>query len=287
MTLAFIKAALSDDRFKLVGVVTDIKQGQNDDFVDLKYFCKKKKINLLKIEDINSEKVHNWILLKKPDYIFCMGYSKIIKNPLIKSFKNKIVGFHPTLLPQNRGKHPIIWSIILGLKHIGSTFFMITEKIDSGNIIHQKTIKILKSDTAKTLYDKITFVACLQLKKIYKNLKTKDFLNKKQIIKKGNLWRKRNFKDGLIDWRMSNIQIHDLIRALTKPYCGAVFLHKNKYYKVYSSEIVKNRTKKYQNIEYGKIVKVFNKEIVVKCGNGLIKLKNIKPNLFVTKGKYL
>ena len=60
------------------------------------------------------------------------------------------------MLPNNRGKHPIIWSIVLGLKSSGSTFFIMSKKIDYGKIIDQKKIKILKNDDAKKLYDKIT-----------------------------------------------------------------------------------------------------------------------------------
>ena len=41
-----------------------------------------------------------------------------------------------------------------------------------------------------------------------------------------NIWRKRGLKDGIIDWRMSSIGIYNLVRALTKPYIGAIFYYK-------------------------------------------------------------
>jgi methionyl-tRNA formyltransferase len=45
--------------------------------------------------------------------------------------------------------------------------------------------------------------------------------------------------------------------------------------------------KKYKNYEYGKIIKVSKNFIIVKCGIGLIKLKNIVPKLTAKKGDYL
>ena len=84
-----------------------------------------------KIKNINSKSTFNWIKTKKPDYIFCFGYSSIIKKPLITEFKNKIIGFHPTLLPNNRGKHPIIWSIILGLKKMSASQIMLCNRTKS------------------------------------------------------------------------------------------------------------------------------------------------------------
>lgn len=287
MSLAFLKAIYFNKDFKLVGVLTDIEKKENDDFVNLGFFCKKKKINFLKIKDINSRLTLNWIKSKKPDYIFCFGYSDIIKKPLITEFKNKIVGFHPTLLPNNRGKHPIIWSIILGLKFSGSTFFIMSKKIDYGEIIDQRKIKILENDDANKLYNKITKIACAQIPILFNKLNNKKFFYKNKKIKKGNIWRRRTFLDGIIDWRMSNIQINNLIKALTKPYCGASFFNNKKIYKVFRSEIIADNNKKYENLEYGKIINVSRNFIIVKCGSGLIKLKNIVPKISVKKGEYL
>ena len=42
----------------------------------------------------------------------------------------------------------------------------------------------------------------------------------------GNVWRKRNFKDGLIDWRMSADHILNLIKALSFPYPNAHMIYK-------------------------------------------------------------
>lgn len=287
MSLAFLKTIHSNKNFKLVGVLTDIKKEENDDFVDLGIFCKKKNINILKIKDINSKSTFNWIKKKDPDYIFCFGYSNIIKNPLITEYKNKIIGFHPTLLPNNRGKHPIIWSIVLRLKSSGSTFFIMSKKIDYGKIIDQKKIKILENDDAKKLYAKITKKACSQVPILFNKLSKKNIYYKNKKIKKGNIWRKRTFLDGIIDWRMSNIQINYLVKALTKPYCGAAFFKNKKIYKVFKSEVVTDFKKKYKNHEYGKIIKVSTNFIIVKCGSGLIKLKNIIPKLSAKKGDYL
>ena len=78
------------------------------------------------------------------------------------------------MLPNNRGKHPIIWSIVLGLKLTGSTFFIMSKKIDYGKIIDQKKIKILKNDDAKKLYNKITKKACTQVPIIFNKLSKKN-----------------------------------------------------------------------------------------------------------------
>ena len=63
--------------------------------------------------------------------------------------------FSPGLTPQNRGRHPIIWTLALGLCETGSTFFFMDEGADSGDILSQKKITILPEDNAGSLYQKL------------------------------------------------------------------------------------------------------------------------------------
>ena len=93
-----------------------------------------------------------------------MGLSKLINRELLEIPKLGVVGYHPTLLPKNRGRHPLIWALVLGLTQTGSTFFFMDEGADSGPIISQEKVKITKKDTANTLYKKIEITASKQLK---------------------------------------------------------------------------------------------------------------------------
>ena len=87
---------------------------------------------------------------------------------------------------------------------------------------------------------------------------------------------KRSFNDGIIDWRMSSISIYNLIRALSKPYCGASFIYKNQEIKVWEAKIYNNFS---SNDEPGKIIDITSKYIVVKTANGAIKLTNFEPRI--------
>ena len=105
-------------------------------------------------------------------------------------------------------------------------------------------------------------------------LKNGTFRKVKQSITKSNFWRKRSFNDGIIDWRMSSIAIYNLIRALSKPYCGASFIYKDQSIKVWEAKIHNQFS---INDEPGKIIAITNQNIVVKTADGAIKLKRIEP----------
>ena len=283
MSYAILRQILKDKKFYVVGIITDKKKEINSDFIDISKI--NKKIPTLKVNNINNLSVFKWIKKLNPDYIFCFGYSKLIKDPILTSYKNKIIGFHPTLLPENKGRHPIIWSIALGISYLASTFFLINKKPDSGRVILQKKINILQKDNATTIYQKISKIAKKQFVQLHKVLNDKKFIKKKKFVKKNNFWRKRSHKDGIIDWRMSAIQIDRLIKALTNPYAGASFIRKNKEYKVYSSKILKLKNINFN--EPGKVLKVNKNFIVVKTGDYAIKLTNIQPKLKLKINEYL
>jgi methionyl-tRNA formyltransferase len=75
-----------------------------------------------------------------------------------------VVGFHPAALPENRGRHPLIWALVLGLEETASTFFFMDEGADSGDLLSQRRISIEPADDAGSLYARITEVAMCQIR---------------------------------------------------------------------------------------------------------------------------
>lgn len=94
----------------------------NSDFADLTPLCKKNNILFKHVDDVNSEDSISWIKQLQPDIIFCFGWSSIIKKELLDLPPMGIIGFHPAKLPANRGRHPIIWALVLDLDKTASTF---------------------------------------------------------------------------------------------------------------------------------------------------------------------
>ena len=78
----------------------------------------------------------------KPDIIFCFGWSSLIKSEVLNLTKLGVVGYHPAMLPNNRGRHPLIWAKILGLTQTGSTYFFMDEGADTGDILDQSSFEI-------------------------------------------------------------------------------------------------------------------------------------------------
>ena len=80
---------------------------------------------------------------------------KILSSSFIKKFKNPILNIHPSLLPRYKGLNTHRRAIKNKDKFSGATVHFVTSKLDSGKIILQKKVRILKSDTEKTLAKKV------------------------------------------------------------------------------------------------------------------------------------
>ena len=182
----------------------------NSDFTDLKPIAKLNGIPSLYANNINSAETLLWIRKFKPDILMCFGWSNLIKKEVLEVAPMGVVGFHPALLPNNRGRHPLIWAKALGLDKSGNTFFFMDEGADTGDILSQKSFKINKEDDASSLYKKMVDLAMIQIPEFYDQLKSGNFPRIPQDKNAGNTWRKRSIKDGLIDFRLSTKQICNL-----------------------------------------------------------------------------
>ena len=288
-TVKFSKSMLRvliKEKVEIVGVVTSLDDDLNSDYSDLRPLCKKENIPFHVTKDINSKKSIKWISSLDPNLITCFGWSRLLKKELLGIPGLGVLGFHPAELPKNRGRHPIIWSLVLGLTKTASTFFFMGEGADDGDVVSQEEIKIKAKDNSSTLYEKITKMAEKQLSTIINQLNKGIYTLSPQDHSKSNVWRKRKEEDGEIDWRMGAESIHNLVRALTNPYPGAHFFFKEKKYKVWRTRI--NKIKSFSNIEPGKVIKIKkDKSMLVKCADFSIEIIEFEPSLKIKAGDYL
>ena len=160
----FSRAALQclvDINSSVVGVCTLKSSKLNADHADLSEVCRVNDVPSLYATDINSIDTLEWIQNKKPDIIFCFGWSKLLKEELLKLTPLGVVGFHPAALPANRGRHPLIWALVLGLKRTASTSFFMETGADNGDILDQREVNIDEADDAGNLPESVIPNDCM------------------------------------------------------------------------------------------------------------------------------
>ena len=146
----------SNKKGSLIKVVLVISN--NPDANGLK-FALSSKIKSFAIEFKNKSSFENKSLklLKKFDIdILCLaGFMKILSGNFIKKFSKPILNIHPSLLPKYKGLNTHSRAIKNKDKYSGASIHKVTQKLDSGKIILQKKVKILKTDNVKSLEKKV------------------------------------------------------------------------------------------------------------------------------------
>lgn len=76
------------------------------------------------------------------DYIILAGFMRILKQPLLDAYPNRIINIHPSCLPAFPGKDSIKDAYEAGVAETGVSIFYVDEGIDTGKIIEQEKIEI-------------------------------------------------------------------------------------------------------------------------------------------------
>ena len=107
----------------------------------------------------SAENFENTILKKldtaQVNLICLAGFMRILSKNFLKKWNYKIINVHPSLLPAFKGLNTHQRALKSGAEYSGCTIHYVNEKIDGGEIIKQKSIKILDSDDKNSLKKKI------------------------------------------------------------------------------------------------------------------------------------
>ena len=103
-----------------------------------------------------------------PDLIVLAGFLVAIPAAMIKSYRNRIINIHPSLIPSFCGVgfyrlkvHEA--ALARGVKVTGATVHFVDEGTDTGPIILQKSVQVHQDDTPKTLQQRVMEEAEWQL----------------------------------------------------------------------------------------------------------------------------
>jgi phosphoribosylglycinamide formyltransferase-1 len=115
-------------------------------FIDPKHYANPQSFDRQVVIHLKEEKI---------EYIVLAGFMRILSPYFIKTYRNRIINIHPSLLPSFRGAHAIEEALAYGAKVSGVTVHFVDEKIDHGPIIIQKALAIRPHETKESLESRI------------------------------------------------------------------------------------------------------------------------------------
>lgn len=200
--------------------VDESRADKISDYRSLRSLAEKANIPFLSFVKVSEPGVEEFLAEHIPDMIWVIGLSQLVPESLIKIAPYGGVGFHPTLLPEGRGRAPVAWTILKGARAAVNLFFL-TDEPDAGDIIVQREVKVLPDDYSEDLIHRTNLVLRDVILELAPLIKSGEIPRTTQDHSKATYYPKRSPANGLIDWSDSTDAIYRLIRAAGRPYPGA------------------------------------------------------------------
>ena len=179
------------------------------------------RIAVIAPDDPNTAGVLARVREARPDFLFSFYYRLMLGAPLLAVPSRGAYNLHGSLLPKYRGRVPVNWAVLHGESETGATLHVMNEKPDNGAIVDQFAVPILPDDSAREVFDKVCVAAELVLWRSLPGLLDGSARATPQDLSRGRYFGGRRPEDGRIPAGIGARQLHDFVRALTRPYPGA------------------------------------------------------------------
>lgn len=205
----------------------------------------------------------------EPELILSFYYRAMIPKAVLELPRLGAYNIHGALLPKYRGRACVNWAVLNGERETGATLHVMTEFADRGDIVAQKSVPIVFTDTARNVFMKVAFAARDLIAESLHELESGTAKLTPQDESKATKFGRRRPEDGKIDWNKSAESVYNLVRAVTHPFPGA-FTHWDGK-KIYIWEAFPREG----SAEPGEIIS--QNPLLVGTGRGLLEVMRYQP----------
>jgi methionyl-tRNA formyltransferase len=203
-----------------------------------------------------------------PDVIVVMAYGQILPRAVLEIPKIACLNLHASLLPRWRGAAPIQAAIAGADRETGITVMYMDEGLDTGDILLQRKLDILPTDTGALLHERLAQIAPEAMLESLRLLTAKSAPRIPQDNAHATYAPKLQRDDGRIDWSEPAEVIERKIRAFN-PWPGAFMKLGGRNLKVFSASLVNGSGKP------GEILRSDN-ELIVAAGKDALALGEVQ-----------
>jgi methionyl-tRNA formyltransferase len=174
------------------------------------------------------------------DVLLLTGYGKILKPAVIELPRRMCINLHGGKVPAYRGSSPMNWSLINGEHSFTLSVLRVDAGIDSGEVLNERTFPIGRDTTIRDLHEIANKSFPEQLLETLAELE-KGSIRPRPQPAGGGYYPLRFPEDGFILWdQLTAEQVHNRIRALTRPYPCAFTFWKRRRVDLLASELLES-----------------------------------------------
>lgn len=204
------------------------------------------------------------------DVLIVVGYGLILPQKILAFPRFFCMNTHLSLLPAYRGASCVQYAILNSDEKTGVTFMKMNEGLDTGDILIQKELNILATDTTQTLTERLSVLTAKTL------VDELDYMiHEVTPMPQNNALSsyapKIEKKEAKINWSLEADVIDRQIRAY-HPWPVAYFSHGDKTIKIHRASPVERQ----HTSQPGTILHITPKSMIVACGNNAIEVFEIQ-----------
>ncbi|MFL2982941.1 MAG: methionyl-tRNA formyltransferase [Candidatus Neomarinimicrobiota bacterium] len=260
--------AINQSKHELIAVVANspkkMGRGRNHSYTPVGQFSKDNGIKLLEPDSLSTDEFKNSLYALKPDIFIVVAY-KILPKKIIQIPFHGAINLHASLLPKYRGAGPIQWALMNGDEETGVTIFQIRSRVDTGDILLQKEIKICKEDDMLSLGTRLCNHGATMIIKILDDIDSGMPLKPiKQDSSLATSAPKINKEMTYVQWEWPSKKIHNWVRGLS-PYPGMSTLYKGKRLSIYKTFTIDE-----DSMRPGSVISARDNQLIVSTGKGAL-----------------
>ena len=157
----------------------------------------------------------------QPDLILSASFRSLIPLEILSIARKGALNLHGSLLPRYRGRAPLNWVLVNGESETGMTLHHMTDVADAGDVVARVRLPIGEDETAPELARRLEDAAEHLLERMLGPIEQGTAPRLEQDEALATTFPRRRPADGRFAWTWSARRIHDLVRAVTRPYPGA------------------------------------------------------------------
>jgi len=150
-----------------------------------------------------------------PDAMLVVAFGQILPASLLALPRHGCFNAHASLLPRYRGAAPIAWALIRGEQVTGVSIIRMTERVDAGPILLQRTEPIHDDDTAGTLGERLSRLGAEALAEALVLLDRREARPVPQDEAQATSAPKLTAADQRLDWTEGAVALRNRVRGLT------------------------------------------------------------------------
>lgn len=229
-----------NENFEVVGVVTQPDRpsgrGQKLQPPPVKQFAQTHDLPVFQPKNLDETEVIEKIKQMMPDVIVVAAYGKILKPVILNLAPFGCVNVHASLLPRWRGAAPV-QAAILNDDISGVTIMKMDQGLDTGPILSQRSLPILKHMTAGILFDQLAEMGANLLVETLPNYVNGLINPQLQDESKATYAKRLNKSDGELNFTQSADYLARQVRAYN-PWPGTFSYLDDTLIKVYQAHVV-------------------------------------------------